>query len=68
MTEFQIGIMVKPRSNTIVCKTGEVNKLKEVFILSYGCDLDHNNIDFLVNERLMPYSVDRAYRRNEMPP
>ena len=42
--------------------------MKEVFILSYGCDLDHNNIDFLVKERLMPYSVDRAYWRNERPP
>ena len=42
--------------------------MKELFILSYGCDLDHSNIDFLVKERLMPYSVDRAYWRNERPP
>lgn len=29
--------------------------LKTVFILTYGCDLDHSNIDFLVNERLLPF-------------
>lgn len=29
---------------------------KEVFILSYGCDLDHSNIAFLVKERLMSFS------------
>ncbi len=33
-----------------------MNERKEVFILSYGCDLDHNNIAFLVKERLMPFS------------
>ncbi|QNK87807.1 hypothetical protein H7992_22005 [Sporosarcina sp. resist] len=42
--------------------------MKEVFIFSYGCDLDHNNIDVLVKERLMPYSDHRSYLRNEMPP
>lgn len=39
--------------------------MKEFFILSYGCDLDHNNIDFLVKERLMPYSVNRTYLQNK---
>lgn len=34
----------------------KVNEHKEVFILSYGCDLDHSNINFLVKERLMPFS------------
>jgi len=29
--------------------------MKTVFLLSYGCDLDHNNIDFLVKERLIPF-------------
>ncbi len=33
-----------------------MNEQKEVFILSYGCDLDHSNIAFLVKERLMPFS------------
>jgi len=33
-----------------------VNERKEIFILSYGCDLDHSNIAFLVKERLMPFS------------
>ncbi|MGE7919815.1 hypothetical protein ACQKM9_12810 [Viridibacillus sp. NPDC093762] len=42
--------------------------MKEVFILSYGCDLDHSNIDYLVKERLMPFSVERAYWRKEKPP
>lgn len=39
--------------------------MKEFFILSYGCNLDHNNIDFLVKERLMPYSSNKAYRKNK---
>jgi len=33
-----------------------LNELNEVFILSYGCDLDHSNIDYLVKERLLPFS------------
>jgi len=33
-----------------------VNEHEEVFILSYGCDLDHSNIDYLVKERLLPFS------------
>jgi len=33
-----------------------VNERKEIFILSYGCDLDHSNIAFLVKERLMSFS------------
>ncbi len=33
-----------------------MNHQKEVFILSYGCDLDHSNIDYLVKERLLPFS------------
>ena len=33
-----------------------MNERKEIFILSYGCDLDHSNIAFLVKERLMPFS------------
>lgn len=35
---------------------------KEVFILSYGCDLDHSNVAFLVKERLMPFCS--WYNRN----
>ncbi|MGE7919808.1 hypothetical protein ACQKM9_12770 [Viridibacillus sp. NPDC093762] len=42
--------------------------MKEVFILSYGCNLDHSNINYLVKERLIPFSVNRAYWRNEKPP
>jgi hypothetical protein len=34
-------------------------KMKTVFLLSYGCDLDHYNIDFLVKERLMPFAKTR---------
>ncbi|WP_155592260.1 hypothetical protein [Lysinibacillus cavernae] len=33
-----------------------MKKYEEVFILSYGCDLDHSNIDYLVKERLLPFS------------
>ncbi|MGM7682637.1 hypothetical protein ACSVDA_10840 [Cytobacillus sp. Hm23] len=29
--------------------------METVFILSYGCSLDHSNIDFLLNDRLMPF-------------
>ncbi|WP_251659725.1 hypothetical protein [Sporosarcina aquimarina] len=38
-----------------------------MFLLSYGCDLDHSNIDFLVKERLMPFAIkreDKTKRRN----
>jgi len=38
----------------------KVNEHKEVFILSYGCDLDHSNINFLVKERLMPFSHKKS--------
>lgn len=36
--------------------------MENVFLLSYGCDLDHSNIDFLVKERLMPF----AHKENKM--
>ncbi len=39
-----------------VCQNGVLSNLKTVFLLSYGCDLDHNNIDYLVKERLKPFA------------
>lgn len=49
--------------NTIAYQNGVQSNLETVFLLSFGCDLDHSNIDFLVKERLMPYAITE---KNEM--
>ncbi|MDW0113866.1 hypothetical protein QT711_11770 [Sporosarcina saromensis] len=38
--------------------------MKTVFLLSYGSDLDHNTIDFLVKERLKPFARRNGNKLN----
>ena len=49
----------------IVCQNGVPSNLKTVFLLSYGSDLDHNNIDFLVKERLKPFARCKGNKLNK---
>lgn len=42
-----------------------LSKLKTVFLLSYGCNLDHKNIDFLVKERLLPFARREGNKANK---
>lgn len=47
-----------------VCQNGVLSNLKTVFLLSYGSDLDHNTINFLVKERLKPYARGKGNKLN----
>lgn len=47
-----------------VCQNGVLSNLKTVFLLSYGSDLDHNTIDFLVKERLKPFARRNGNKLN----
>lgn len=52
----------------IVYQNGVLIDLKTIFLLSYGCNLDHNNIDFLVKERLMPFTKYKGNKPNKTIP
>lgn len=39
--------------------------METVFLLSYGSDLDHSNIAFLVKERLMPFTLAKESKTNK---
>ncbi|VDG96802.1 Uncharacterised protein [Lysinibacillus sphaericus] len=44
---------------------GWLSNLETVFLLSYGCDLDHSNIEFLVKKRLMPNAITKENKMNK---
>lgn len=51
--------------NTITFQNGVLSNLETVFLLSYGCNLDHSNIEFLVKKRLMPYAITKENNKNK---